>query len=137
MKRYIRCINLKLDPKKTPLTRLVKDLGNEMYKKLYGRDKRQSSSDTFDVWTTLLYHLKEELGGDPNEVEEMTININLTTYSNKIRVNTIEVSPDERTLGCDIFIPASYPDITSLSNAIYKKISQRIRNAYEDYIILF
>lgn len=137
MKIYIRALDEHLNPKTAPLTLLVKQLGNEIYKYMYGRDKRKSSSDMFDIWSTMVFGLKEEFGGYPNDLEKMTVNINITTYSNKIRVNTIEVSPEEKTLGCDIYVPAKFDSVRSMFNKIFQNISKHIKDEYRDYDILF
>ena len=91
----------------------------------------------YDVYVTLLYQLKPEYGGGVNEVEEMTININITTYQNKVRVNTIEMTPMERTLGYDIMKPEEMIDLQKAMEIIKWKVGNRIRKAYKEYIILF
>jgi hypothetical protein len=72
-----------------------------------------------------------------NDVDEMTINVSITTYQNKIRVNTIEVDPMERTLGYDLFKPEEMVDLVSASKKIMEKVHKRIKKAYEKYDILF
>lgn len=135
MKRYIYAANQKFAD--IPLTLQVKKVGQYIQKTLDGAFKGQSSSDTYDVWVTLLYQLKEEFGGDPNEVDEMTINISITTYANKLRVNTIEVTPEEKTLGCDIIKPSDYSDLETLKRVILWKVGKRIRKEYADCNVLF
>ena len=120
-----------------PLTLQVKKVGQYIQKQLDGAFKGLSSSDTYDIWVTLLYQLKEEFGGDPNDVEEMTINISITTYANKLRVNTIEVSPEEKTLGCDIIKPSEYANLETLKKVILWKVGKRIRKEYADCNVLF
>lgn len=90
-----------------------------------------------DVYVTLLYQLKPECGGAPNDVQEMTIDINITTYQNKLRINTIEMTPMERTLGVDIMKPEELEDLEIAMKIIHWKVGKRIRKAYKDYIILF
>ena len=81
--------------------------------------------------------MKEEFGGIRNDVKEMTININITTYQNKLRINTIEMTPQERTLGFDLMKPEELVDLQAAMNIIKKKVGNRIRRAYKNYTILF
>lgn len=67
----------------------------------------------------------------------MTININITTYQNKIRINTIEMTPMERTLGFDLMKPEDMMDLQKAKEIIIWIVGNRIRKAYKDYIILF
>lgn len=108
-----------------------------LYKHLDGAFKYTKDRNTFDVYVTLLYELKEEYGGVKNDVQEMTINISITTYQNKIRVNTIEVTPQARTLGFDLFKIEDMQDMELAMSIIKWKVSKRIQKAYSNYIILF
>lgn len=135
MKRYIYSANQRFTD--MPLTLQVKKVGQYIQKNLDGAFKGLSSSDTYDVWVTVLYQLKEEFGGDPNDVQEMTVNISITTYANKLRVNTIEVTPEEKTLGCDIIKPSDYSDLETLKRVIIWKVGKRIRKEFADCNVLF
>lgn len=116
---------------------LVNKIGMYLYKHLDGAFKYTKDRNTFDVYVTLLYELKEEYGGVKNDVQEMTINISITTYQNKIRVNTIEVTPQARTLGFDLFKIEDMQDMELAMSIIKWKVSKRIQKAYKQYIILF
>lgn len=120
-----------------PASLQVNRVGKYLYNHLDGAFKFVKSGNTADVYVTLLYQLKEEFGGDPNDVQEMTININITTYQNKLRVNTIEVTPEERTLGYDLIKPEELVDLKNAMEIIIWKVGNRIRKAYKDYVILF
>jgi len=72
-----------------------------------------------------------------DDVSEMTINVNITTYQNKLRVNTIECDPLERTLGFDLFLPEKLTDLRKASDMIMAKVIKRIKKGYKDYITLF
>lgn len=118
-------------------SQLVNQIGNYLYKHLDGAFKYTKDRNTYDVYVTLLYELKPEYGGTPNDVQEMTINISITTYANKIRVNTIEVTPQARTLGFDLFPIDKMYDMELAMSMIKWKVGNRIRKAYNHYIILF
>lgn len=91
----------------------------------------------YDVYVTLLYQLKPEYGGKVNDVQEMTINLNITTYQNKIRFNTIEMTPQERTLGFDLMNPEDMMNLKKAKEIILRVVRKRICNAYKNHIILF
>lgn len=132
MKRYIKSAQ-----QQPTGSALVNKIGQYLYKHLDGAFKYKKDRNTYDVYVTLLYELKEEYGGTKNDVQEMTINISITTYQNKIRVNTIEVTPQARTLGFDLFPIDKMYDMRLAMDIIKWKVSKRIQKAYEHYIILF
>ena len=120
----------------------VNKLGKYLYKHLDGAFEFKKSGNTFDVYSTLLYQLNPEYYGTEedtgdHDVQEMTINISITTYQNKVRVNTIEVNPNARTLGFDIIPPDTLKDLEAARKLIVKKVGNRIRKAYHHYTILF
>lgn len=124
-------------PTQVPASQQVNRVGKYLYKHLDGAYEYHKSSNMYDVYCTLLYELKEEFGGIRNDVKEMTININITTYQNKLRINTIEMTPQERTLGFDLMKPEELVDLQAAMNIIKKKVGNRIRRAYKNYTILF
>lgn len=131
MKIYCKTTNI------PPASTVVNMVGKYLYKNLDGAYKFTKDRNTFDIYVTLLYELKEEYGGIPNDVQEMTINISITTYQNKIRVDTIEMTPEERTLGFDLFKVEDMLDMELAMSTIKWKVGNRIRKAYKNYIILF
>ncbi len=108
----------------------VNRIGRYIYKAFKGI-KYVKSSNTYDVYITLLYALPED-----NEVNEMILDINITTYQNKIRVNVTEVSPNERTIGYDVYLPDQLQDLASASKLIYQKIIKHVSKTYSDYDFL-
>lgn len=120
-----------------PASKQVGRIGKYIYKHTEGAFKTATSANTYDVYITLLYQLKPEYGGVVNDVQEMTINVSITTYQNKIRVNTIEVDPKSRTLGFDLFKPELMDDLVLGSQIVLDKVRKRIQKAYAQYDILF
>lgn len=120
-----------------PASQQVNRIGKYLYKHLDGAYNYKKSGNMYDVYCTLLYQLKPEFGGEVNDVKEMTIDINVTTYQNKLRINTIEMTPKERTLGFDLMKPEELIDLQKAMEIIIRKVGNRIRKAYKDYIILF
>lgn len=110
----------------------VNRVGKYIYKNLDGAFKFKTSSNMCDVYITLLY----EVPGS-NDVQEMTLDLNITTYQNKLRVNIIELTPNERTLGYDLYLPEKLEDLEEAKKMILQKVIKRISKAYQDYNFLF
>ena len=121
----------------TPTSQLVNKIGKYLYNHIDGAFKYKKSSNMYDVYFTLLYQLKPEFGGKVNDVKEMTVNINITTYQNKIRVNVIEMTPEERTIGYDLFTPDKLQNLEEAKDLIFNRVVKRVSKAYENYIFLF
>ena len=123
--------------KKIPASQQVNMIGRYMYNWLDGAFKFKTTPNTFDVYITLLYREPYVENVSDPEVHEMVLDLNITTYLNKIRVNVIELSPEERTLGFDIYEPESLYNIEEGAALIFKKICKRISKAYKEYEFLF
>lgn len=120
----------------------VNRIGKYLYKNLDGAFKYQTSSNTCDVFFTLLYQLPLDMqepdkGEEYNDVHEITVDINITTYQNKVRVNVIEMTPKQRTLGYDLYDPELLQDLEFARSKILKKIVKRVSKAYSEYEVLF
>jgi len=122
----------------------VNTLGKYLYKNLAGAYDFKKSSNMFDVYTVVLYQIpyeiikKYDLQEDKyKEVHEMEINISITTYGNKIRVNFIELTPEEVTLGHHAYDLEKYKNYKDLRDAIYWFLCDRLSKRYEDYDFLF
>ena len=129
-------------PSQVATNQKVKQIGKYLYNHIDGAFKYVSSSNMYDVYITLLYQIPywdriPGKGSDYNDVHEMTININLTTYQNKIRVNTIEMTPAQRTLGYDLFLPDKLQNLEDAMHLIYNKVRKRITKAYSEYDFIF
>lgn len=122
-----------------PASKQVKRIGQYLYKHIDGAYDFKSSSNNYDVYFLLLYELKKELRepGKDYPVQEMRININVTTYQNKVRINIIELTPKERTIGFDLYTPEKVQDLQKAYPVIIEKIYKRIYKAYEDYYFLY
>lgn len=122
-----------------PASKQVKRIGQYLYKHIDGAYDFKSSSNNYDVYFLLLYELKKELRepGKDYPVQEMRININVTTYQNKVRINIIELAPKERTIGFDLYTPEKVQDLQKAYPVIMEKIYKRIYKAYEDYYFLY
>lgn len=123
--------------KKIPASQQVNVVGRKLYQWLDGAFKFKVSPNMFDVYVTLLYREPYVKNVSDPEIYEMTLDLNITTYQNKIRVNVIELSPEERTLGFDVYEPESLYNLENGVSLIYRKVCKRISRAYRDYEFLF
>ena len=136
----IKCA--KSNQKAMPASQQVNRIGKYMYKNLDGSLKMETSSNMCDVYFLMLYQipfLQRVPGKGPsqNKLHEITINLNITTYQNKVRVNVIEVTPQERTLGFDLYDPDELEDLEKAKNKILQRVVKRVKRAYSEYEVLF
>lgn len=132
----IRCVQSFGTP-----SQLVNKLGKYLYKKLDGAYKYETSPNMCDVYVTILYQLPylqrvPGKGKEYNDVHEMTLNLNITTYGNKIRLNVIELTPDQKTLGHDVFPPEQLTSLEAARDRIFDRVMYRVSKAYKDYEFL-
>ena len=116
--------------------KLVNQLGNYLYKHLDGAYKFEKEPNMFTVYCTVLYTVPTDIQNRykiRDDIHEMDFTINLTTYSNKIRMNIIEISPDERTLGFDTLSEKELIDMPTAYSNIRKKFYKRIYKTFSDY----
>ena len=72
-----------------------------------------------------------------SDVNSMKFNINLTTYQNKIRVNLIEIEPQDRPVSYRTYDTSKHQTVQSLSSMILKDIRNTLNNYYEGYEFIF
>lgn len=122
-----------------PLNKVVNRLGRYLYKNLDGAFKVVNTGNTCDVYLTLLYAVpvSDLPKGKEQDVFEMTINLSITTYQDKIRINTLETDPNERTLGFDSYKREQLEDLAVAQKVIFNKIVKHINRAYSEYEVLF
>ena len=123
-------------------SQIVNRLGKYLHQQLDGAYKMKISPNTVDVYITVLYQLPMYVGKKQQkvyvgDVEEMTLDINLTTYANKIRINIIELTPDEKTISFDSYLAEKFIDLEASKVFIEKLIRRKIAKEFEDYEFLF
>lgn len=134
------------------LSQTVNSLGKYLYQNLSGAFNFKKSSNMFDIWTLVLYQIPHEIikkygitEDKYKDVYEMVVNINITTYQGKIRVNLIEETPDEYTIGSQTFnvekLKKQTPNQQVYFNAIKESVEdymiRRLEKRYEDYDFLY
>lgn len=125
-----------------PASQLINKVGKYLNKEISGAYKFRISPNMFDIYTTVLYQIpyKALRPGDPDElseVQEMQININLTTYQNKLRMNLIEISPDERTLGFYVIAPEKITDLECAKAWVMKNLIKTLNKLFDGYVFIW
>ena len=122
----------------------VNRIGKFLYKHLDGAYKIEKSSNSCDIYLTVLYQIPPALlkkyGIEEEkytEVHEMTVNLSITTYSNKVRINIIAMNPEEKTIGFDLYTSEELMDMNKAFHKIYNKVCKRLSKEFEDYEFLF
>ncbi|WP_301003158.1 hypothetical protein [uncultured Duncaniella sp.] len=116
---------------------MVNKLGKYLNKNLVGAFKFRTSSNMCDVYLTFLFQRPWPGLGNVDDVHEITMDINITTYANKVRVNIIEMTPQERTLACVVLDPNKIGDLEVMKQKVETKVRSSLDNAYEGYEILY
>ena len=120
----------------------VNRVGKYLYKHLDSSQDIEYSPNTCDVYIGLLYQRKKmdqdwTKPDEYNDMHEMRINLSITTYQNKIRVNIIEITPREKTIGYDLYQPDEFLDIQKACNKIYERVCKRLSKEFQDYEFIF
>lgn len=120
----------------------VNRIGKYLNKHLDGAYKIKMSPNMCDVYVTLFYQIPylqriPGKGREYNSVHEMTLDINITTYQNKVRVNVIEMTPEERTLGYDCYSLERLQNLEEAKELIFNRIVKKVSKAYQDYDFVF
>lgn len=119
-----------------------KQLGMYLYKHIDGAYKYEIKSNTFDLYITLYHQLPDykqisEKGTEYNDIHEMIINVSITTYSDKVRVNMYEIDPDEMTLGQFILKDDDLIFPEYAETKLMKKIDKSLSRRYQAYDFIY
>ena len=116
----------------------VNIIGRYLFKHIDGAYDFKKGANTYDVYFTILYQLKEGYRTEADhDMQEMSINISLTTYSDKLRMNMIEISPREKTLGFNTFALTRFDDLQSGYELIMNTLEKNLNKEYENYDFIF
>lgn len=121
----------------------VNTLGKFLFKNIDSAYKQNKSSNMYDVWIAVVYEIPKhvidlyDLDERYQNTNEMNINLNITTYSNKIRINIIEVSPDELTLGSKTYDLEKFSDYYYLRDNLMNYLYKRLEKRYEGFDFIF
>lgn len=116
----------------------VNIIGKYLFKHIDGAYNFKKGANTYDIYFTILYQLKEDYRTEEDhDMHEMNINISITTYSDKLRMNIIEISPREKTLGFNTFALTKFDNLQSGYELVMKTVQKRLAKEYEDYDFIF
>ena len=119
----------------------VNKVGRYLYEHIDGAFKVDKSPNMYDIWLTLLYQIPSEYLTESEkedvDVQELTINLNVTTYDDKLRVNIIVEDEYEKTIGTKTFSFAKLDNLEWLRLEILKFIRKKLEKEYEDYYFYF
>lgn len=125
-----------------PASKAVKELGKYLYKNLDSAYNQKSSGNTYDVYMTVYYQVPEYMqvpwmDDQYNDLQEMNILLDLTTYQNKIRINIFIDDETEKTLGYYLLPPETLHDIEKAKDRILKIVKNRLNKEFEGYEFIF
>ena len=127
-----------------PAAQLVNRIGKYLYKHIDSAYKFDKSSNMCDVYITVLYSMPDAIvkqykltNPEYTRTNELSIDINITTYQNKLRMNLIEVDPNERTLSFDTFPPEKLQNMQDAYDLIYNKIINRLKKEFKGFDFIF
>lgn len=122
-------------------SKLVTSIGKYIYKNVEGAISQKSMPNSYEVRILVLYEipkLQRRVGyKEDQDLNEMIINLNLTTYKNKIRVNLIEETPEEQTLGYDLYEPDKLMNPSIARDRILEKVYTRLKKRFSEYEFVF
>lgn len=116
-----------------PASQQVNRVGKYLANHLDGVYKVKKDRNTYDIYVHFIYQEWPEYTETP-PINELNIIISITTYQNKIRVNTIELTPEERTIGFDLFSPQYMKDLEAARQDILRVVKRNVQKYYPDMI---
>lgn len=124
------------------LQQVLNKIGKYIYKHIDGAYKIQFSSNQCDVWFNVYYQPKyydriPGKGEQYNDVKTMSINLNLATYQDKIRVNVIDGSGYGKTLGHFVLKDTDLSSFQAARDVIYDTTIRIIVKNYKDTDFIF
>ena len=120
----------------------VNRVGKYLHKNIDSAFKITFSPNMCDVYMFVLYQLPRlqripGKGPEYNSMKEMTLNLNITTYQDKIRVNVIEISPNEKTLGHKVYTSEKLMKLEEALHLILQDVVKFLNKEYSEYDFLF
>lgn len=126
-----------------PLPSQVKRLGKYLKDNLTGVYKVQEPPNEYIIYTTILYQIdpevrkmlkkyQKEFQGKEEDIYEMNIYLNITTYGQYIRVNVIQLDEYEITLGYLRLEPKELISLPYCKDKILNYTKRVIERKYKD-----
>lgn len=125
-------------------TKLPGVVGKALYKRLDGAYSYKTTSNTSEVKSTILYQIPVEVSDRYNlsreereQVNVIDVLIALTTYSNKIRVEVVELSPEEKTIGFRTFPKEYFDNVPDGVQRVLAFVAKSVKKEFDGYDVLF
>lgn len=128
--------------KNIPIEQLVNRIGKYLNKNLDGVYKFKIGNSEVNLYLVVYYQIpmlskRPGEGKTLSDLYEMNFNLNLTSYANKIRVNLIEIAPDEQTVGHFVLDSSQVQDMLVARKIIVDKLIKIINKKFEGYEFIF
>lgn len=120
----------------------INQIGKYLYEHLDGAYDYKKSANTFDIFLDVYYQIPQ-LSIDPSspttysDIQSMKFNINLTTYQNKVRMNLIEIDPNDRPLLYKLYDTNKLKSVKSIYEKALEDIQKTLNKYYEGYEFIF
>lgn len=111
----------------------VNKIAKYVYNHIDGAYKITFGANFVDIYMNVYYH--DRVDEDP--VKTMRLDINMTSYSSKIRYNVTEMTAMENTFLHGTIEITETTSMEDVKNAIYNRIVNSIRQEFEDYDFIF
>lgn len=114
-------------------------VGSYLYNHIDGAFKFEKSPNMYDVYFIVLYQIPEEnrTTAKDDEIHELPIDLNITTYQDKIRVNIIVQDEYEKTIGTKTFSYDKLDDLEKLRQTVLSFVEKKVTKEYQEYDFLF
>ena len=111
----------------------VNRVAKYIYKHTDGAYSIKFGANFADVYMRVFYHT----GNSDDPVQEMKLDINLTSYSGKIRYNVTELTIMENTFLHGTIEMKSADQLEEVRKAIYNRIVRAIQEEFAEYDFIF
>lgn len=111
----------------------IKKVGKFLNDNIDGAFKIKFGAMNCEVWMKMYY----QVPGRADTFEEMDFLIDITSYQNKLRVNLIEDTYDEKTVGHFVLKPEELTDLHKVKSDVLAKIQKYIAKEYADYDFIY
>lgn len=110
----------------------VNTISNYLYRHIDTSYNQQNSANMSDVYFQVYYQMINDDGTLDENLQQMNIDLNITTYQDKIRINVLELTPDEFTLGMKTFTYKNDMNLDKLLSDMLSYVDKRLNKCYSD-----
>lgn len=128
--------------KKLEPGQIVKILAKYLYEHIDSAYKIVTKANLSEVYMVVYYQIPQ-LSRKPterrsySELYEMTLQISITTYKDKIRINLTVMDPDKVTLSFRTYSTDMFYDLPLAKSLILKHIQEKLIRTFDEYEFVF